>query len=58
MVCDGLGAFGLVLDAARNDANAPVISADGSPARILVRRTDEEAVIARHALALVAQDSR
>jgi len=56
MVCDGLGALGLVLDAARNAAGAPLISADGSPARILVRHTDEEAVIARHTLALAEQD--
>ena len=56
MVCDGLGAFGLVLDPARNDAGAPLISAEGSPARILVRHTDEEAMIARHTLALAEQD--
>jgi acetate kinase len=54
MVCEGLGALGLVLDAARNEAGAATISAEGSPARILVRHTDEEAVIARHTLALAA----
>jgi acetate kinase len=53
MVCEGLGAFGLVLDPARNAANAPTLSAEGSPARILVRHTDEESVIARHALSLL-----
>ena len=58
MVCDGLDAFGLILDPARNEAGAPVISAGHSPARILVRHTDEEAVIARHTLALAAQDFR
>jgi len=53
MVCEGLGAFGLVLDPDRNAANAPRLSAEGSPARILVRHTDEEAVIARHAVSLL-----
>jgi acetate kinase len=52
MVCEGLGAFGLMIDPARNAAGAETISADSSPARILVRRTDEESVIARHTLAL------
>jgi acetate kinase len=54
MVCEGLGALGLVLDPARNEAGAATISAEESPARILVRHTDEEAVIARHTLALAA----
>jgi len=53
MVCEGLGAFGLVLDPDRNAANAPRLSAEGSPTRILVRHTDEEAVIARHAVSLL-----
>ncbi len=53
MVCEGLAALGLVLDAGRNAAGAADISAPGSPARILVRHTDEEAVIATHARALL-----
>jgi acetate kinase len=52
MVCEGLGALGLVLDPARNTTSAGTISADASPALILVRHTDEESVIARHTLAL------
>jgi acetate kinase len=53
MICEGLDAFGLRLDPDRNAAGAPEISAPGSPARILVRHTDEEAVIAAHTLALL-----
>lgn len=53
MVCEGLAALGLVLDTERNAAGAAEISAPGSPARILVRHTDEEAVIAAHTRALL-----
>jgi len=44
------GWMGLVLDEAANAAGARVIDAPGSAVRIRVLRTDEEAVIARHAL--------
>ena len=46
-VCDGLAFLGIRLDETRNRANAPVISADASPAAVRVIRTDEEAMIAR-----------
>jgi acetate kinase len=46
-ICDGLQFLGLRLDAGRNAANAPVISADGSGITARVIRTDEELVIAR-----------
>ena len=32
----------------RNEANAEVISGDGSPATVRVMKTDEELMIARH----------
>ncbi|WP_431281282.1 acetate/propionate family kinase [Humitalea sp. 24SJ18S-53] len=53
-ICDGLGVLGVHLDTAANLANAPEISEVGSPVRVLVRGTDEERMIARHTLALLA----
>jgi acetate kinase len=53
-ICEGLGFLGLALDPARNAANAPEISATGAPAKLLVRRTDEERMIAEHALDAVS----
>jgi acetate kinase len=44
-ICGGLGFLGIQLDAARNTANAAVISADASPATVRVIRTDEELMI-------------
>jgi len=46
-ICSGLDWMGIRLDAARNDANAPIISGDGSPITVRVIRTDEEWIIAR-----------
>ena len=46
-ICEGLGVFGIQLDSARNTANAPVISADGSQVTVRVIATDEEVMIAR-----------
>jgi acetate kinase len=45
--CSGLGFLGLTLDAPRNAASAPVISADGSTVTARVIPTDEESMIAR-----------
>ncbi|NKC31170.1 acetate/propionate family kinase [Falsiroseomonas selenitidurans] len=52
-ICEGLDFMGLRLDAARNAANAPEIGQDGAPVRILVRRTDEERMIAAHTMRVV-----
>ncbi len=52
-VCEGLGFLGLRIDPALNAANAPDISAPGGSARVLVRATDEEGMIARHLLAVL-----
>jgi len=46
-ICEGLGFLGIELDAARNAANAAVISAAGSRATVRVIRTDEALMIAR-----------
>jgi acetate kinase len=40
--------MGIHLDTGRNEANAAVISRDGSPATVRVMKTDEELMIARH----------
>ncbi|MFT6774899.1 MAG: acetate kinase [Paracoccaceae bacterium] len=48
-ICGGLGWLGAVLDPARNEAGAQVISADGSAVALLAIPTDEEGVIARAA---------
>jgi acetate kinase len=47
-ICADLHWIGLDVDQARNANNETVISAGGSPAKILVIKTDEEAMIARH----------
>ncbi len=44
-ICDGLDCFGIRLDAARNEANAAVISTEGSRAMVRMIRTNEESVI-------------
>jgi acetate kinase len=46
-ICDGLEFLGIELDAARNDAAAPVISPDAAGTRVRVVRTNEELVIAQ-----------
>lgn len=52
-VCDRLGWLGLALDPPANAANAPSISAATSRIAVHVMATDEEAMIARHVLALI-----
>jgi acetate kinase len=56
-ICEGLGFLGITLDAQANAANAPEISAAGSPTRVLVRRTDEERMIAEHTQRLLTRPS-
>jgi acetate kinase len=45
-ICDGLGFIGIELDARRNQAGAPVISADSSRVAVRVIATDEALMIA------------
>ncbi len=47
-ICEGMEFLGIHLDAGRNDANAAVISRDGSPVMVRVMKTDEGLMIARH----------
>src|SRR5436305_744533 len=46
-LCEGLAFLGLRVDAARNAANAPIISPDGAPVTVRVMKTNEELMIAR-----------
>jgi len=46
-VCDGLGFLGIRLEARKNKASAPVISARGSAVTVRVIHTDEEVTMAR-----------
>jgi acetate kinase len=50
----GLAWLGLDIDAAKNAANAEVISTPASKVAVLVVPTDEEGVIAQHAQHLLA----
>lgn len=52
-ICDGLDFLGIHLDGAANDANAAVISAVGSRARVRVIETNEDLTIVRHVVALL-----
>jgi acetate kinase len=54
-ICDGLGFLGVRLAPERNAANAAVISEDGAPATVRVIRTNEEAMLARSALRVLAE---
>jgi acetate kinase len=54
-VCAGLRCFGIDLDAARNDAHAPIISRDGSAVVTRVMKTDEDLMLARHARLILSR---
>jgi acetate kinase len=45
--CEGLEFLGIRLDSGRNDANAPIISSEGTPCTVRVMHTDEDLMIAR-----------
>jgi acetate kinase len=53
LVCRGLEHLGIELDPARNNENAWVISTERSRCRVLVVRTNEDLMIARHTYTLV-----
>ncbi len=52
-ICAGLDFIGIELDRHANEANAPVISSDGSRVVVRVMKTDEDLMIARHTRSLV-----
>jgi acetate kinase len=49
-IARGLAHLGVLLDEARNTANAPVLSTDASPCTVRMIATDEESIIARQTL--------
>ena len=53
-ICDRLGWLGVRIDATANAANATRIGAPGSSIDVQVIATDEEAMIARHTMGVVA----
>ncbi len=53
--CEGLAALGIAIDSAKNAKNAGVISADGGACIVRVVETEENVVIARHALDVVGR---
>ncbi|MDR3638572.1 MAG: acetate/propionate family kinase [Isosphaeraceae bacterium] len=54
-ICAGLEFLGIRLDHERNETGAPTISPDSSAATVRVIRTDEEAMIARETIRLLAR---
>lgn len=52
-ICDGLEPFGVRVDHERNNANEPLISADGSKIKIRVIKTNEDLIIASHTLEVI-----
>ncbi len=54
-ICAGLEFLGIKMDAARNQAAAPVISGDDSRVKVRVIKTNEDLMIARHTIK-VTQD--
>ena len=57
-IARGLEHLGVHLDAARNEAGAPILSADESRVAVRVLRTDEESIIAREALHVLGDQER
>jgi acetate kinase len=56
-IAEGLEFLGVQLDAARNTANADVISAPGTPLTVRVVATDEELMIAKHVTDVLRRQS-
>jgi acetate kinase len=54
-ICHGLDFLGIRLDSKRNRANAPLISASSSRVRVRVIQTDEDRMIVRHVLSVLAR---
>lgn len=54
-ICQGMEFMGIELDSSRNEANAPVISSDGSPVTVRAMKTDEELMIARHTRKMICE---
>ena len=57
-ICAGLGFLGLHLDGRRNAKNAPLISRGTARVEVRVIRTDEEVMIARSVIRVLARRTR
>ena len=55
--CEGLGFLGIALDDERNASGEALISTDASTTKVRVIRTDEESMIAREVIRIVALTS-
>ena len=55
-ICEGLDFLGIVLDQARNEADAPVISAENSPVTVRVIQTDEEREMAESVVGVLGMN--
>jgi acetate kinase len=53
-ICEGLGFLGIAVELSRNVVSSPVISPDGSAVTVRVIATNEELMIVRHTLAILA----
>jgi acetate kinase len=56
-IAEGLAHLGVILDGARNEAGAPIISAIDSRCTVRVIPTDEESTIARDTIAVLQEGS-
>ena len=57
-ICSGLDFLGFKIDAARNNANVPLISTDDSNVKVRVIKTNEDLMIARHTARLLSQQAK
>ncbi len=53
-ICDGLGFLGIAVDECRNRLSSPVISPDGCAVTVRVIATNEELMIVRHTMDILA----
>ena len=52
-ICEGLEFLGICLDPAANNENRGIISGPDAPVTVRVMKTDEDLMVARHALRLI-----
>jgi len=57
-ISENMEFLGIHLDPIRNDANAPIISRDHSPATVRVMKTNEELMIARYTYNLICEQGQ
>jgi acetate kinase len=57
-ICDGLGFLGIHLQRSRNGKNGPIISKNAGRVTVRVIRTDEDLMIARSVIHVLALGAR